>query len=107
MIHASQDRGAITLPMLFGHVAPVERAQGRATRHYHYPENASRSERRAMRKAYMIEFLANAGAATCAEVAAEFGVISEAAYKDLMQLKAEGLVAMVRGARPMRYEVVE
>lgn len=111
MIHASQERGAITLPMLLGHVAPLcyraQRGPDAPSREYHYPANASRGERRALRMRYIVEFLRDAGAATCAELAHEFGVITEAIYKDLMLMKAEGAVAILPGTRPARWEACD
>lgn len=97
------DRGNITLAMLFGHEGPLE-DRGGGRREYHYPPELGRGERRALRLDYIVEHLAREDGATCAQVAAEFGIISENAYKDLMTLRAEGRVRVVPKTKPTVWE---
>ena len=102
MIYASQDRGAITLPMLMGLQAPA--GEQPARREYEYPAHLSRAERFALKMDYMVEYLRTEEGDTCAGVAEAFGVRSEVAYKDLMKLKAQGRARIVPNSRPTFWE---
>lgn len=106
MIHAPHVRGNITMEMLLGHQEPFgyDRSADSSSRKYHYPPHLKRNERVALRHQYIVGYLREDGPSKCAEVAVEFGIRPEAAYKDLMQLKAAGLVRITPCAGPALWE---
>lgn len=108
MIHATQSRGAITFEMLFGHQEPFgyDRRADSSPSKYHYPPTLKRAERVALRQQYELQYLRDEGPSKCAEVAIEFDIRLEAAYKDLMQLKAKGLVRVSPCAGPALWEAL-
>lgn len=110
MIHASHDRGNITISQLFGLGAPIC-ADGRPPVPAHLFDmrlcggHNGRSHLQAQRMDDIVARLKACGAMSVKDLSEDYGIRSEAMHKIIVQMHEAGRVRVMEGSkRPMLWE---